>query len=220
MSASATLAETVADELRHAIVNGHRPSGERLTEITLAREMNVSQNTIRDALRLLEQDGWVVKHARRGVYVRTFTAGEAAEVYTLLAAVGRVALDYGFETRTKTYINELRHLLTKARRAGHRDDYQAATEAMFAFHATISGRAHKPLTAELLSRLYNYARLLEAIHQTRVPPNVETLDAQLELYDVLLKRIEDGDRSGAHDALDRIMDTYRAMVIESLQVTD
>jgi DNA-binding GntR family transcriptional regulator len=49
-----TLAESVADVLRHAIFQGAYLSGERLVELTIAQEMNVSQNTAREALRLLE----------------------------------------------------------------------------------------------------------------------------------------------------------------------
>ena len=56
-----TLAESVAGALRHAIFQGAYLGGERLVELTIAQEMNVSQNTVRDALRLLEKDGLVVK---------------------------------------------------------------------------------------------------------------------------------------------------------------
>ena len=60
----ATRAETVAAALREAILKGDYLSGERLIELSLAKTFDVSQNTVRDAMRLLEQDGWVVKHAR------------------------------------------------------------------------------------------------------------------------------------------------------------
>jgi DNA-binding GntR family transcriptional regulator len=61
---SVTRAETVATTLRESILKGEYVSGERLVELSLAKRLKVSQNTIRDALRMLEQDGWVVKHAR------------------------------------------------------------------------------------------------------------------------------------------------------------
>ena len=50
---AATRAETVADQIRQAIKDGQYMGGERLIEQTLAGQMNVSQNTIRDALRIL-----------------------------------------------------------------------------------------------------------------------------------------------------------------------
>jgi DNA-binding GntR family transcriptional regulator len=71
--AGATRAETVAEQIRQAIRAGAYVSGQRLVELSLAAKLNVSQNTVRDALRLLETAGWVVKRARHGLYVRSLT---------------------------------------------------------------------------------------------------------------------------------------------------
>ena len=53
---TATRAAATADTIREAILSGHYMSGERLIEIKLAQAIDVSQNTVRDALRILEQE--------------------------------------------------------------------------------------------------------------------------------------------------------------------
>src|SRR5512147_3047345 len=93
-----TRAETAAETIRAAILHGGYLSGERLIEVKIAQTLDVSQNTIRDALRILEGEGWVVKNPRHGVYVRSFTAAEAAEVCTVLAAVESLILAWAMET--------------------------------------------------------------------------------------------------------------------------
>ena len=110
MAARSTLAENVAAALQHAIFHGAYHCGERLVELTIAHEMNVSQNTVRDALRLLEQDGLVVKHARLGTYVRDYTPDEVTEIYALWSAVESLALAWLVERITPEQITTLRQL--------------------------------------------------------------------------------------------------------------
>ena len=216
MVSTATLAETIAAELRDAIASGRYMQGERLVEIALARELGVSQNSVRDALSMLEQEGWVVRQARRGVFVRRFTEAEASEVYALVGAVEGVALEWTMDALTKPRLTELRQHIIGARRAARRGDSYAAVDALFAFHEALGTASGKPLTAQLLSRLYNYVRLLEVLRQARTPRSPEELDAQISAHEALLKRIEDGDRDGAHMALLSQLASYREMIVRVL----
>lgn len=213
MAASLTLAETVAAALRDAILHGRYLGGERLVEIALARELNVSQNTVRDALRLLEQDGWVVKQARRGVYVRSFAREEAAEVYMLLVAVEVVALEWAMDTLTKARVHDLNRHIQTAKQAA---SVAEAIEALFAFHETMGLNSGKALTAEILSRLYNYARLLEATRQAHTPRSQDELERQIQAHTDLLRLMEAGDRDGAQMALLSLLSAYREMVLPVL----
>jgi DNA-binding GntR family transcriptional regulator len=213
---STTLAETVASAIRDSILHGNYLSGERLVEISLAHEMNVSQNTVRDALSVLEQEGWVVKRARRGVYVRTFSADEAAEVYALLSAVEPLALEWAIRLITKTQLAELRRLLSQARKLSHSGDRPAALEALFRFHEMLGTIAAKPLTGELLVRLYNCARLLEAVRQARAPRFAHNLEARIDLHDTLLDYIERGDKIAAVETFHAQLSAYRDILLPAL----
>ena len=63
------LREVVSETLRDAIVNGVLQPGERLMEIQLAEELGVSRTPVREAIRKLELEGFVVMVPRRGTYV-------------------------------------------------------------------------------------------------------------------------------------------------------
>lgn len=215
MPAEVTLAESVAAALRDLLAGGHLVCGDRLVEIALAREMAVSQNTVRDALRQLEQEGWVVKQPRRGVTVRAFSADEAAEVYALLTAVEGVALDWALERMTRTRLMELGKLLTKAKRAT--DDPGATINHLFDFHERLVFHSGKALTAELTGRLFTYARLLEALRQARTPRDGDLLAGQIQAHDALYRLIEAGDRDGAQAALKALLESYYALVLPVLE---
>lgn len=63
------LREVVSETLRQAIQDGVLKPGERLMEIPLAEELGVSRTPIREAIRKLELEGFVVMVPRRGTYV-------------------------------------------------------------------------------------------------------------------------------------------------------
>lgn len=59
------LRELVCENIRQAIIDGTFSPGERLMEIQLADEMGVSRTPVREAIRKLELEGFVVMIPRR-----------------------------------------------------------------------------------------------------------------------------------------------------------
>ncbi len=198
--ARSTLAENVAHTLRDAIYRGDYLSGERLVELALLHEMHVSQNTIRDALYLLEQQGLVVKYARRGVYVRAYSPAEAEEIFALWEAVESVALGWALPRLTRDDHRGLRGLLDEARRLVMAGNLQIDA-LLFEFHNRLGQRSGRAQTAALLENLLNQARLLENIRQMRAPRSAPLREEQLEAYDELLKVISAGRREEAQHCL-------------------
>ncbi len=201
-----TLAENVAAALRESIFNGGHIIGERLIELTLAHEMNVSQNTVRDALRILEQEGLVVKWARRGVYVRTYTADEAAELYTLWATLEELALNWAIGVINNDDLDELRDLIDEARSQTEARNPLGAIESLLTFHETIGRIAGKAQTAALLNSVLNQVRLLEnSVRQVRAPRTFQQRRTQMADYETLLNAIETRDENQAREILVNII---------------
>ncbi len=62
--------------LRQKIASGELPGGTRLAEIPTAEALGVSRMPVRMALRILEQEGLLVKTGARGYTVRAVTLGD------------------------------------------------------------------------------------------------------------------------------------------------
>ena len=73
------LREVVSETLRQAIQDGVLKPGERLMEIPLAEELGVSRTPIREAIRKLELEGFVVMVPRRGTYVANISLKDITE---------------------------------------------------------------------------------------------------------------------------------------------
>ncbi|MFJ2609332.1 GntR family transcriptional regulator [Streptomyces sp. NPDC091279] len=85
------LATEVADLVRDAIFAGHFPPGAPLREIDLAASLDVSRGSVREGLALLENEGLVRSAWHRGASVIDVTRQDVEEVYTLRAALDRLA---------------------------------------------------------------------------------------------------------------------------------
>jgi DNA-binding GntR family transcriptional regulator len=190
MARSSTLAEHVAAALRHAIFQGAYASGERLVELSIAQEMRVSQNTVREALHLLEQDGLVSKRARYGTHVRAFSPDEAAELYALWAALESLALEWALLHMDEYELTVLRSLLDAFHLSISQSQMRQALDLRFQFHSRLTQNAGKVLTLELLRRLYNQVHLLEA---SNLPYSLEDLKQLGAAYRELLKALGSSD---------------------------
>ena len=81
------LRSVVATELRRLILDGTLRPGERLIEDRLAEMLNVSRNPVREAIRVLEAEGFLEVSARRGAFVATLSDKQAADLFEVRLAL-------------------------------------------------------------------------------------------------------------------------------------
>src|SRR5699024_3679188 len=91
-----TIPAYVADELLKDIINGDLPPGSRLKEINLSERFGVSRTVIREAIAILEHDGYAERIPRVGARIRIGKSGEIKELFHIRAwllalAVHRIA---------------------------------------------------------------------------------------------------------------------------------
>lgn len=80
-----TLTEQVVRRLRKQIILGQLEPGQRLTELQLAEELDVSRGTVREALRRLEAEYMVESLSHRGSRVAQLAPSDAIEICELHA---------------------------------------------------------------------------------------------------------------------------------------
>ena len=92
MNAYLPLRDVVFNTLREAILKGELKPGERLMELQLAAKLGVSRTPIREAIRMLEQEGLAVTIPRKGAEVARMTEKDMEVRHTM----------HEFEESTKT----------------------------------------------------------------------------------------------------------------------
>ena len=108
------LREQVLAELRRRIVDGDYAQGERLTETRLADDFGVSRNPVREALRVVEAEGFVQILPRRGAVVATLDDTAVRDLFAVREQLETLAAGLAAERATANDMAHLRRLLDQA----------------------------------------------------------------------------------------------------------
>ncbi|NLG44910.1 MAG: GntR family transcriptional regulator [Gordonia sp.] len=83
----------IARSLRRAIASGDFPPGAQLGEAALAKQLGVSRGPLREAMQRLTQEGLLVSHRNRGLFVPELTPDAVADMYVLRTTIERAAIE-------------------------------------------------------------------------------------------------------------------------------
>lgn len=148
------LREVVYETLREAIKTGALSPGERLMEIQLAEELGVSRTPVREAIRKLELERFVVMIPRRGTYVANLSLKDINEVFEIRAAVDSLAAGLAAERITEEELEQLERLLVEIADYIEQNDHVKIVAADEAYH-------------DILYRASRNERLVGIIHNLR-----------------------------------------------------
>ena len=87
-----TLWQQIADVLREDIIRGKIKPGERIVEEDIAEKFLVSRGPVREVLRLIGEDGFVVYESHKGSTVKTISYEEMQEKYLVRSTLEVLAI--------------------------------------------------------------------------------------------------------------------------------
>jgi DNA-binding GntR family transcriptional regulator len=154
------LRDQIYSRLRDSILTGELPAGARVSPASLAKSFRVSTMPVREALRLLEDDGLVETSPRRWTRVASPDPAVADEVYPMLA----VLEDFALRTAPRppvAAITAARAANAALARAASEHDVLACVAADAEFHAILMELSPNHTLRRTLVDLKARIRLLE-----------------------------------------------------------
>jgi DNA-binding GntR family transcriptional regulator len=144
-----------------------RPDEVRLDERALSADLGVSRTPIREAVTLLEQEGFVRTLPRRGIYVVRKTKREIVEMITVWAALESMAARLVALKAPDANIAELRRLMDAFHDGTDGERLEEYSDANIAFHQAIIRMSGCALLAEMTENLFIHMRAIRkvTIHQ-------------------------------------------------------
>src|SRR4051794_7043018 len=175
LDTSTSFAKEAYAALKRAItaIDIYDHAGEvRLDERRLSEDLGVSRTPIREAMTLLEQEGFVRTRPRRGIYVVKKTKREIVDIVTVMAALESMAARLAAERASDAEIAELRRLMDEFRCGNGQSNNGGArldeySDANIAFHQAIIRMSGCVLLAEMTENLFIHMRAIRkiTIHQ-------------------------------------------------------
>ncbi|MEV4759930.1 GntR family transcriptional regulator [Micromonospora sp. NPDC049559] len=196
-----SLSQLAADAVRAMIFTGELRPGDRVVENRLTQQLGISRPPLREALRVLEQEGLLVQQPRRGVIVVPITLHDVYEIFTLRDQLERMAVELGVPVRDATRLDRCRAALAEMAEAARAGDAAAVTGHGFGFHLALVGLAGHGRLEEAYRSLSSQMRLCMGLNQ-RARRDREDLLGNVERHGALLAAVEDGDPATVLAALD------------------
>jgi DNA-binding GntR family transcriptional regulator len=200
IEAPPSITQLAASALRNMIFAGELRPGDRVVENQLAGMLGVSKPPLREALRVLEQEGLVVRSPRRGVVVTPLTLHDVYEIFTLRHDLERLAVDLGVPCRAPERIARCREAYAALERAAADNDQAAVTERGFAFHVAVVGLAGHSRLEDAYRSLALQLHLCMAMNR-RARRSHESLAGDARRHLRILELVEAGDPAAVHHEL-------------------
>lgn len=129
-----TIVDELVRRLRDAILRAEFSPGERLTEEQLVHRFGVSRPPIREALRLLDNEGLVTGIPRKGYSVVSLSADDVRKLYDLRQVLERAAVELGVPVTDRARLTPLNEALERMRGDRAQADPNEMLRANSAFH--------------------------------------------------------------------------------------
>jgi DNA-binding GntR family transcriptional regulator len=188
----ATAVETVRNRLREAILRGELQPGEAVTSVQVADRFSVSRTPAREALRMLQEEGFLSGESNQRLRVAEWSPEELEVVFAERILLSVLCTRLTVPQLTDDELDRMELLFARMAAARESDDYEAWRRADVAFHSMHMHRA-SPGLREDVSRLYERASMFRALWLQSRDKNLHfATDDHPTILDACRER--DGDR--------------------------
>jgi DNA-binding GntR family transcriptional regulator len=178
--------EDAYGKLKQWIVDGTLQPGEALRDQSIAELLGVSRTPIREALRRLEDEGFVETALNRWTRVSPLDLNKAIETYSVIEALEAFALEVAQLTdedlKSMAKLNEEMRRMVQSKRAGAALSYDEK------FHAIWLARAHNRELELLVQQLKTRLRRVELAYWGRAEGAGEAVREHAAIVKALQKR--------------------------------
>ncbi|GGD79352.1 GntR family transcriptional regulator [Croceicoccus mobilis] len=183
--------EKAYHEIKEAILDGRLAPGSQIKEKEVVAMCGVSRTPVRDALRLLTAETFVVRTESQRSFVTEWSDNDLAEMYTMRAMWEGYAAEQAARNITPEIIQALRETNQAIERAVNlpKPDIAAFLEGNATFHNLVIETAASERLTGMLSRLM----LAPLMHRTAAKYTQSGLQRSVAEHEDLIVAFENGD---------------------------
>ena len=153
--AQESTASLVASRVREAIARGDIAPGSQLGEADYAAQLGVSRGPLREGLQRLTQEGLLVAHRNRGLFVIEMDPETVTDIYLAREAVERAAAAQIHASDPEVAAEALLGVIEEMAAAAQTGDVSKVSEADAHFHQVLVDHAGSPR----LTRIHDTLRI-------------------------------------------------------------
>lgn len=182
------LREIVFETLREAIITGKLEPGERLMEIQMAEEMGVSRTPVREAIRKLELEGFVVMIPRKGAYVAGISIKDVTDVFEVRAALEALAAGLAAERITDQEIDRLGRSLVAYSEQTNQQNIEGIVETDTDFHDLLYKASRNERLLLIITHLREVIQRVRTVSLSQPGRSKDAVDEHRQIVDAIADR--------------------------------
>jgi DNA-binding GntR family transcriptional regulator len=208
-SVPGTAQQFAVESLRRLIVAGELEPGQRVNQEEIAGRVGLSVAPIREALRVLEQEGQVTYLPRRGYFVTQLQFSDLREIYELRQTLEERAARHALPTLDNDALERIVQAAKDCVAAAQAGDVAGELEANRSFHLSILDAPDQPHVMRLIRLLWDSTEAYRALYYN----SPEERHAAGEAHDRIIHAVRRRDA----DALVAELDAHRGRALHVLQ---
>src|SRR5436305_5162065 len=160
----------------------------RLDERQLSRALGVSRTPIREAMTLLEQEGYLRTVPRRGVFIVRKTKKEIIEIIEVCAALESMAARLATIHASDESIGALRHMFDQFHSSAPSQHLHEYSDANIAFHQAIIHLSGSHLMGKTIENLFIHVRAIRRLTISQSDRAARSIVDHMRIIEALERR--------------------------------
>ncbi len=185
----ATAQQHAVEALRAMILAGELRPGQRVSQDHVAASVGLSVAPVREALRVLEQEGQVSYRPRRGYFVTELRAADLQEIYALRQLLEERAARHALPALDDDALQRIARAARECENAAANDDVIAELEANRRFHFAILAAEDQPHAMRVIRLLWESTEAYRAMYYN----SREERSRSIEAHERIIAAIRDRD---------------------------
>ncbi|TMV49967.1 GntR family transcriptional regulator [Paenibacillus mesophilus] len=202
-----SLRHKITDDIRRAILQGKLNPAARLREAEISMQMGVSRGPVREAIRMLEQEGLLVSLPYKGATVAVISCEEVRDVLNpIRLIIETYAIRRALPNIGEFEMERLASFVSDMKEGAAQHNLNRIIESDLAFHECVISLARAPGLLGTWTSNYNRIHL----HLTTQGQAYEDLNDLWKEHDKLLQSIREGDPEEISAAWAEHIETYKS----------
>jgi DNA-binding GntR family transcriptional regulator len=202
-------AEHIADALRNAIQMGHLADGTELNQVALSAKFGVSRIPVREALCILEAEGWISSPANYRAFVRELSLDDVEQIFRVRTALELDLLETALERSDREHVRRLRAQCSTMENISGHAEWLAANRI---FHRILLGASGAAMVIGLIEQLGSQVERYLRQHKGGLDRRA-TAHAE---HRAIVKAVDQRDAGSARRLLRAHIEHTRAAVIRAI----
>ena len=165
-----------------------RPDEIRIDERALCQQLGVSRTPVREAMTLLEQEGFLRTEPRRGIFIVRKTRRQIVEMIQVWAALEGMAARLATKRASDKEIAALRDIFSSFADANPAEKIDEYSDANIAFHQALIKLSGSDLIVGITDNLFLHVRSVRRVTIAHGDRAERSLADHLKIIEALAKR--------------------------------